>query len=312
MGRSYRGLLRAKPLYPAARTIAGVNTAAYCERSRMSTLVLPHPHVVRPGAAGPVCYVKRGVKILEVYFDAPLGNTAGVDLIRYQDWSTPVPGATVPDDMPTLRVSLEADEEDIPAQMRRRARRKVKDAAARRFIHEMHGPATSAQTEAFCDFFDRFAPLRRLPLANRERYEGLRAAGLLWLSRIADPTGNVLIWHAAYRLQGVYRLVHSPSLYLAERDSTGGLDRVFADLVSDANAHLHWSDMRAAKAAGCHTYDFGSWYEGTDPAKLHVNDFKASFGGQVVRRYSGDRGITAKGIAACYGRKWQGWLRGGR
>jgi hypothetical protein len=66
--------------------------------------------------------------------------------------------------------------------------------------------------------------------------------------------------------------------------------------IGRANRLLHWHDMLFFKNQEVSTYDFGGWYEKKeDPARLNINKFKESFGGEIVKTYICEQPLTLKG-----------------
>jgi hypothetical protein len=257
-----------------------------------------------------ITYKKSGVTVTEMFFDSKPAPQ-GADIVRYHNFSQPVPG-THSYEYPTIRIDLKPEPSEILAQMRRRARRKLKSAEAATLVHEYNFPANEQWTAEFLDFFDRFAPLKHLPAANRSRIGALQSHSVLLLSRVRDASGEVLVWHAYYVKNKVARLFHSASLFRAHRDTDGAIDREFADRVADANAFLHWNDMLTARTLGCDTYDWGGWHAGNDPENLRINEFKEGFGGAVVPQFFADEAVSLKGYVAIRARQVQGVLRGNR
>lgn len=79
------------------------------------------------------------------------------------------------------------------------------------------------------------------------------------------------------RAGGRARLLHAASLF---RDETDAQRR---SLVGRANRFLHFQDMIYFKEHGVKTYDMGGYAHNTDDPELRsINDFKDSFGGELV------------------------------
>lgn len=254
-----------------------------------------------------IVYSKQSVRIAEVFSAAEAHPPVAVDIIRFRDCSSPVAG-TVSYSHPTLQVALDRDPEQILADMRKRARRKIRAGEDAGLAYEWRaGRECAPWMTHFFEFFDRFAELRKLPAANRERIITLAAGGLLQLTRVASKEHGVMVYHAYTVTAGTAHLLHSASLF-REREN----DETYAAAVSNANGWLHWQDMLRFRDDGLLAYDFGSWHTGNDPDQLKLNVFRHSFGGSVVDRYFADRGLTLKGRIAIYARQLQGLARGGR
>jgi hypothetical protein len=254
-----------------------------------------------------IVYSKQSVRIAEVFSTADAKLPVAVDILRFRDCATPVAG-TVSYSHPTLQVALAQEPEQILAGMRKRARRKIRAGEDAGLACEWRaGHNCAPWMTHFFEFFDRFAQLRKLPAANRERLTTLAASGLLQLTRATSREHGVMVYHAYTVAAGTAHLLHSASLF-RERENDGE----YVEAVSNANGWLHWQDMLRFRAEGLQWYDFGSWHTGNDPDQLKLNTFKHSFGGAVVDRYFADRGLTLKGKIAIYARKLQGVARGGR
>jgi hypothetical protein len=140
------------------------------------------------------------------------------------------------------------------------------------------------------------APSRLKLSLDRRRVLGLLSQNALDLSRISSSEGRVLVWHASLRSGRYVRCMNSASLFRHEIES-------IAAHIGRANRLHHWYDMLRFQSQGFTIYDFGGWYPGNQNlALLHVNRFKKSFGGELVRQYNCDQGITWKGALAL-------WLR---
>jgi hypothetical protein len=250
-----------------------------------------------------IYYTKSGVRVAELFFGEET-QASGVDLVRYQHFPRPVPG-THTDEYHTIELDLSPPPDAILAQMRSHTRHKIRRAEKMDFVCECSPLGDREWLEQFLAFWDGFAPTKRLPRANRERLEGMRAHGQLDLSRVRGENGEVLVWHCAVKTGGRVRLVHSASLF-RELDSTGRSRN------SHANAHLHWQDMLRLQKEGIRVYDFGGWYSGRDNQELlNVNHFKEGFGGAIVPTFNTDDGRTLVGVLAVYARQalavWRGY-----
>lgn len=76
-------------------------------------------------------------------------------------------------------------------------------------------------------------------------------------------------------------------------------------LVSNANRMLEWEMLKYAKEKGMDTYDLGGYYTGDlpDHEKIKINEFKNSFGGELVVRYDYQKDYSPllKGIRTARG-----------
>ena len=118
----------------------------------------------------------------------------------------------------------------------------------------------------------------------------LAESGALSLTRIADPTGDTLVWHGYHCSSQRATLLYSASIS-GDRESSAQ-----RTLVGRANRYQHWMDMLSFKAKGLSIYDLGGCYEGTeDQKRLSINRFKEEFGGTIVHNYICERASTLKG-----------------
>ncbi|BDC50347.1 hypothetical protein F183_A26630 [Bryobacterales bacterium F-183] len=254
-----------------------------------------------------IVYSKQSVRIAEVFSLADAQSPAQVDILRFRDCSAPVSG-TISYSHFTWQVALDQDPDAILAGMRKRARRKIRAGEQAGLAYEWRaGRDCAPWLTHFFEFFDRFAELRGLPSANRERLETLAASGILQLTRASSKTHGVMVYHAYTVAAGTAHLLHSASLFRERQE-----DARYIEDVSNANGWLHWQDMVRFRNEGCKAYDFGSWHTGNNPDHLKLNTFKHSFGGAAVPLYFADRGLTFKGKLAIYARKIQGVVRKGR
>jgi hypothetical protein len=68
--------------------------------------------------------------------------------------------------------------------------------------------------------------------------------------------------------------------------------------IGRANRFHHWMDILDFQDEGMFQFDFGGWYPGSkDEARLSINRFKESFGGEVRTTYNGERALSSKGRA---------------
>lgn len=65
------------------------------------------------------------------------------------------------------------------------------------------------------------------------------------------------------------------------------VDKDRRSLVAHANRLVEWEIIKYGKEHGMDAYDFGGYYIGATPdqEKQHINEFKKSFGGQLVNVY---------------------------
>jgi hypothetical protein len=232
--------------------------------------------------------------VAEVFFDGTGADI--VDIVRYKFRSIPVPGSRWAK-FYSLWLNLDNTPKDLLAGMSRATRSQIRRAEREGLCYESASNPTSSWIEQFFDFYDSFAKLKNLQSSvDRRRLLGLLSQNALDLSRISSPDGRVLVWHANLRSGRYACCLYSASLFRRE-------GRSVAAYIGRANRLHHWFDMLRFRDEGFATYDFGGWYPGTqNQALLRVNQFKKSFGGELVVQYNCDHGITWKGILAV-------WLR---
>jgi hypothetical protein len=93
---------------------------------------------------------------------------------------------------------------------------------------------------------------------------------------------EVLVMHCYIMDKGIGRgtLWHSASQF---RGADGEDAQQRRNLIGRANRLLHFRDMTWLRDQGFKTYDFGGYAANTtDPALQHINEFKDSFGGELV------------------------------
>ena len=162
-----------------------------------------------------------------------------------------------------------------------------------------HLPAENrAVRDEFWAFQLPFAAATGLPAANsanRKWLEAVAAAGQLDISRASDTQGNVLAYHVCLRTPDAAVLQYACA---SQRRSA---DTAARALVGRANRFLFWSDLLRFKEDGLCVYDFGGWYGGdSDQHLLNINRFKEGFGGQVIKYFKVEKGITWKGRLASW------------
>jgi hypothetical protein len=230
-------------------------------------------------------FMQRG----EVWFDNEPGNSR-VDWILYLQRSSAVPGSRWKY-CRTLLIDLTQEPADLLDQM-------TKDA-----VYEIRRAREKDQTTCECcdvtdtgvmdDFetmYNRFAAFKRLQPLDRGRVESMAEAGVLDLSVAKDPGGKPLTYHAHCRDRQRASELFSVSLY---RELTDNAARA---AITRANRYLVWSDMLRFREGGIKYFDFGGWFHGDlTPDMVNINNFKAKFGGRVVREYQCEQIRTLKG-----------------
>jgi hypothetical protein len=236
-----------------------------------------------------IIYKSRFLTQAEVWYDNEPDDTRSVDWIHYHRRSRPVPG-TKTIFIYTYAIDLTQSREQLLANLNKDTAYKIRRARERdKIVCEVCNPLDPAVMDQFEQMYNAFAAIKGLTPLHRQRTENMAAAGVLDLSVAKNPQGNALLYHANYRDRHRATSMELPSLYRRLADSA---ERNF---IGRANRCLTWSDILRYKEEGLEIFDFGGWYQGTDPAMLKINDFKRGFGGQVLREYQCEQILTLKG-----------------
>lgn len=239
-----------------------------------------------------ITYKSRFLTRAEVWYDHEPGDTRQVDYILYYQRSTPVPG-TKTRVIHTYVIDLTLSRDQLLAKLNKDTAYKLRRARERDgVVCERCDPRNRVVIDQFEEMYNIFATTKRLTPLNRPRMESMAAAGVLDLSVAKDAQGNALVYHANYRDDQRATSMELPSLYRklsssAERNSIGRASRF-----------LTWSDILRYQEEGLRCFDFGGWYQGSDPAMVKINEFKRGFGGEVVSKYLCEEILTLKGRAA--------------
>jgi hypothetical protein len=230
-------------------------------------------------------YLTRG----EVWYDDEPEDASSLDWILYYRRSHPVPHAKTKV-IYTYAIDLKQSQEELLAALNKDTAYKIRRAREGDKIKcESCDPRDPAVISHFEQMYNDFAKMKGLSPLNRTRMESMVAAGVLDLSVAKDPQGNPLVYHANYRDRRRATSMELPSLYRKLPDSAE------RNLIGRANRYLTWSDILRYKAEGLEVFDFGGWYQGSDPAMLKINDFKRGFGGHVVSEFECEKILTLKG-----------------
>jgi hypothetical protein len=236
----------------------------------------------------------------ELWFDEPVPDSHGADVVMYRLRSSPPEDATCTP-FHSLASDLTLGPDALFASFGGTNRYKIKRADAKDALTGEFFERPADHIEAFCRFYDAFADQKRLPRAYRRGLEAVCAADRLVLSA-ATCEGQRIVWHAYVRDGAIASLLHSASHFRAQ-----GIDRA---LIGRANRWLHWKDMLGFHALGVARYDWGGMFGDENiPEQASINNFKREFGGTACRRYNGIAGATLKGRAYV---ALKGWLGGGR
>jgi hypothetical protein len=126
--------------------------------------------------------------------------------------------------------------------------------------------------------FDPFAGSAGIESLQMPYIRALMLAGRLCICYVYDRDNTILTGHV-YRVSALRpELLHS----FRTRDKDKSPERI--NFISKANRYSHYLDMLHFKSQGFDEYDFGGVSIGTgseDPKWKNIDNFKASFGGQL-------------------------------
>jgi hypothetical protein len=237
----------------------------------------------------------RLCRVGTVHFDEEPPATAGLDIVRFVQRRTPVPGAICAPYF-TMVLDLRRDAETMLAAMNKGMRKDLRNGEKKGLTYRAwHGDP--AVVEEACAFYDRFAASKGIPLADRVTLDRYAAEKRLRVSSIASGD-ETLVWHVYYTWRHRAVSLYSASFYRAQSDPARRA------LVGVANRYHKWRDILTFKDAGFTVFDFGGWYEGTtDPDRLRINKFKEDFAGVVERNWNCELPVTLKGHVALAARR---------
>jgi hypothetical protein len=241
---------------------------------------------------GVIAFRRRGITIGEAYFDPEATGEASlgrVDLLRIVGAFSP-PSRDSARELHTLVVDLTQDEDAILAGMSKDTRSKVRRAEQKDALSLDAIPApSSADVDAFADFYDSFAGAMSVAGAFRPRLHALAEKGNLVLTEVRGEDGDTLVRHAYVAARGRSFMLYSGSVLSEASDR---------NLVGRANRLLHWHEMRVFKERGFDVYDFGGLdVTGRSEKTAGIARFKRGFGGEVRAVYSTTSAKSLRGAA---------------
>jgi hypothetical protein len=235
-----------------------------------------------------IVYRNRFIQILECW-NGEEPDASNVDLVRRLQQPQPIDGM-ICRDFYTVLIDLRRDPDTLLGAVKRDSRYEIRRVAKEPLAYDLWRADNLPVFDEFCNYYDEFASRRKQPCVRRARLASMAASGSLNLSRIAEISGETLVWHAYHRGKNRITLLHSASL--VPDGATSG----WRTKLGRANRFHHWRDLLEFKMAGITHYDFGGWYEGkSDHKRLQINKFKEEFGGQIVREFICDHSLTWKG-----------------
>jgi hypothetical protein len=219
----------------------------------------------------------RGMAYGELWYGEEAPADPRVDVLIHRQQSRPAdPARTVP--FLSLITDLSLPEEDIRALLGETSRYQIRRAETKDELQLDFTTTPEDRLDEFRAFFDAFARQISLWPSDPRWLLGACRAGQLALSS-ASRNGEALVWHAYVMSGSTAGLLHSSS-----RFREGESD--YRALVGRANRWLHWKDMLQFRALGMQRYDWGGLFgDESTPERAGINNFKKSFGGQLVRSF---------------------------
>jgi hypothetical protein len=236
-----------------------------------------------------IAYSKKLIRIAEAWSGETPDN-ARVDLLRLFQQPAPIDGMFCRE-FYTILLDLSEEPEVLLSKMKKGTRYEIKRARAKdNLIYEYLNAQHPDVFGEFCAYYDELALQKGQPAIDRRWLSLMAETENLIVSRVREAAGETLIWHVYYRSEDRITLLHSASLFRNSRSSA------YRNMVGRANRFHHWQDILRFKAVGDSLYDFGGWYQGDeDQQRLRINRFKEEFGGEIVKNYICERGLTIKG-----------------
>jgi len=171
----------------------------------------------------------------------------------------------------TKLIDLQQTEDQLLAGFRGNTRYEINRAG-----REGISATVGTDMDQFRSFYDQFCKIKNRPPST------LRGMTGYWphlVVTIAGHRGEPLVMHSylADPQTGRACFLHSASHYRAAEDAA------VRNLAGRANRYLHFQDMLLLKRRGFAIYDLGGYaVQSTDPELLKINQFKDSFGGDLI------------------------------
>jgi hypothetical protein len=247
-----------------------------------------------------VLSTRMSVRILDLYFDEPMPIGVRADIVRYIQFSRPVPGANCTP-VWTMLVDLTQEPSEMLSRMKSHTRYKIRRVGEKDELSCEHSDGKDGHSIArFANHHDHYASMKGLPKVSRKRYHILARQGALDLSFICDRSGDILAASSCLVTPSRVRGLHLAAAFRGTSDPSR------RSLIGRANRYLRWCDMLRFRQAGVRTFDFGGWYAGSaDAGKLSVNDWKAEFPGELAQEYLCENAMTLKGRLASILLQWR-------
>jgi hypothetical protein len=233
---------------------------------------------------------RLSVKILDLFFDEPLPAGVQADIVRYVQFSRPVPGMKNAS-IWTMLLDTTQQPSEMLSKMKNHTRYKLRRAEKDEFEYEHFNGTDGDSIIRFGDHYDRYASMKGLSTLSRRRYRILADHGALDLSFMLDRCGEILVASSCLLTESRVRGLHLAAAFRGTSDPSR------RSLIGRANRYLRWRDILRFRQAGIRTFDFGGWYRGQGDA-VRTNAFKAEFCGDIVEEFMCVQALTLKGRIA--------------
>ncbi len=225
---------------------------------------------------------KYGLNFHDVFFAAePQTLKERFFVAHFSQAARPLPGL---EPCATKLIDLRSDHGSLFDSFSSNTRYKIRRAEREGVTPVIKSTPSEVDITSFCEHYDTFAQLKKLPLSNRNKLFSLNSAASLILAIASDIDGRTIVTHAyiADRGLGRIRLLYSGSHFRSTPDSEE------RNRIGRANRLLHWHAISTGRSHGFQHYDLGGFpMTQTDPDKSAIARFKSEFGGLTVLEYSG-------------------------
>jgi lipid II:glycine glycyltransferase (peptidoglycan interpeptide bridge formation enzyme) len=177
----------------------------------------------------------------------------------------------------TLLIDLKQDEDKIFSNIKKKFRYDIRQAWKNNITFNWNSKPSIQNINEFCSFYNSFAKQAGVGKSNKIKLKILQKENSLILSTAQSDDGRKLVMHALISDGARVRLLYSGSLHR----SVAKEDR---NLIGKANKALHWYEVKESKYLQARHYDFGGL--STDNSTKNIDQFKLSFGGEVVNEFN--------------------------
>lgn len=221
----------------------------------------------------------KGITVSNIWYASEPVKSAGIHY--YYESLQPIGQDITP--FRTLLTDLTESEEAITARFAKNTRYEIRRAAKEGVQAEIRygEEVSSAEVEAFCQFFHKFWESKEHPeitveTIHRQIRDYVQAKRFCITK--ASFEGQTMVYHTYIQGDDTIRLFQSASLFRTDSN-------ISKSLVGMANRYLHQSDIMAFKAKGYKMLDWGG--AGLEEEVASITKFKADFGGEVATYYNG-------------------------